>query len=61
MIDIDYEVLPASGDCRAALRDSAAVAHSSSDNNACAKYTVGYGDLAAAFGDGARIFTASLR
>ncbi len=60
LVDIDYEVLPAAGDCRAARADGAPVAHSSSENNECAKYTVGYGDVAAAFAEPARVFQAAL-
>ncbi len=60
LVDIDYEVLGAAGDCRRALDAGAPPAHSSSDGNECAQYTVGYGDVAAAFAEPAHVFGASL-
>ncbi len=41
LVDIDYQALPAAGDCRRVLEAGAAPAHSSSESNECAKYTVG--------------------
>jgi carbon-monoxide dehydrogenase large subunit len=49
LVAIDFEVLPGAADCKAALADGAPLAHSTSPDNVGAKYTVGYGDVDAAF------------
>ncbi len=49
LVAVDFEVLPGAADCKAALADGAPLAHASSPDNVGAKYTVGYGDVDAAF------------
>ncbi len=60
LVEVDYHPLPAAGDCRAALGDGAACAHSSAPTNECASFTVGYGDAAAAFAEAPHVFQAAL-
>ncbi len=49
LVEVDYDILPAASDAKEALAEGAPLAHSASPNNEGAKYTVGYGDLDAAF------------
>jgi len=49
LVEVDYDILPGAADCKSALEDGAPLCHSDSPNNEGAKYTVGYGDLDAAF------------
>ncbi|PPR09875.1 MAG: Caffeine dehydrogenase subunit alpha [Alphaproteobacteria bacterium MarineAlpha11_Bin1] len=49
LIEIEYEVLPGAADCKTSLENDAPLCHTQSLNNEGAKYTVGYGDLDAAF------------
>ncbi len=49
LVEVDYEILPGASDAKAALADGAPLAHAGTPNNEGAKYTVGYGDLDAAF------------
>ncbi len=58
-VAVDYERLDAVSDCRDALRPGAAASHSDADGNECARFTVGYGDVAAAFAGAAHRFAVS--
>ena len=49
LVDVDYEVLPAISDCRAALRPGAPLAHRSKSTNQLIELRQCYGDAAAAF------------
>jgi len=49
LVDVDYEVLPAISDCRAALRPGAPLAHRSKSSNQLIELRQAYGDTAAAF------------
>ena len=49
LVAIDYDVLPAVADCRAAAESSAPRARTEAASNVVASYSVGYGDTAAAF------------
>ena len=60
LVEIDYEVLPAVSDCRDALDDASPHAHLDSGTNECAKFTVAYGDAAAAFADAPHVYRQSL-
>ena len=51
MVEIDYDILPGAADCKAALDGHAPLCHSGSTNNEGAKFTIGYGDVNAAFSD----------
>jgi aerobic carbon-monoxide dehydrogenase large subunit len=59
-VGVDYEVLPASADCRTAIDPGAALAHLGSNDNVAARFPVGYGDVRAAFAGAAHVFTESL-
>lgn len=48
-VEVNYEVLPAAADCRAALQDNAPLVHSDGQHNLAAAFTSGYGDIASAF------------
>jgi carbon-monoxide dehydrogenase large subunit len=60
LVDVDYEVLSAISDCRAALKPTAAKAHSGAPSNECAKFKVGFGDVATAFAGAPHTFKLSL-
>jgi aerobic carbon-monoxide dehydrogenase large subunit len=49
LVDIDYEVLPAISDCRAALRPGAALAHRGKGSNLLIEFRQSYGDIETAF------------
>ena len=49
LVDVDYEVLPAISDCRAALLPGAPVAHRGKSSNLLVELRQAYGDVAAAF------------
>jgi carbon-monoxide dehydrogenase large subunit len=49
LVEIDFEILPGASDCKTALEDGAPLCHAASPNNEGAKFTVGYGDVEAAF------------
>ncbi|MEX2453538.1 MAG: xanthine dehydrogenase family protein molybdopterin-binding subunit [Rhodospirillaceae bacterium] len=49
LVEIDFEILPGAADCKTALVPGAPLAHMGTPNNEGAKYTVGYGDVDAAF------------
>jgi aerobic carbon-monoxide dehydrogenase large subunit len=59
-VEVDYEVLPAAADCRTAIEAAAARAHLGSNDNVAARFTVGYGDIRAAFADAPHVFAESL-
>jgi aerobic carbon-monoxide dehydrogenase large subunit len=48
-VAVDYEVLPAVSDCRAALKPGAPVAHQGRASNLLHEFRQGYGDVAGAF------------
>ena len=48
-VAIDFEILPGAADCKCALENNVPMCHVDSPNNEGAKFTVGYGDIAAAF------------
>ena len=47
LVEVDYEVLPAISDCRAALRPGAPVAHRGKASNLLIEFRQAYGDAAA--------------
>ncbi|HEX4411421.1 MAG TPA: xanthine dehydrogenase family protein molybdopterin-binding subunit [Xanthobacteraceae bacterium] len=49
LIEIDYDVLPAASDCRAALEAGAPPAHSDAKHNLAASFASAYGDIDGAF------------
>jgi len=49
LLGISYELLPAVSDCRVAVRDDAPTAHLEAPDNVAAVFTVGFGDIDAAF------------
>lgn len=49
LVKVDYEPLPGVSDCKDALAEGAPPAHASASGNEAACFTVGYGDVAAAF------------
>ena len=55
-VAVDYDVLPAAGDCRAAIKDDGPRAHSDLASNVIARFPLAYGDVDAAFGNAAHVF-----
>ena len=56
LIDIEYEVLQAVGDCQKALSPGSALAHSDGPDNLLAAFASSYGDVDAAFAGAAHVF-----
>ncbi|HUZ75832.1 MAG TPA: xanthine dehydrogenase family protein molybdopterin-binding subunit [Stellaceae bacterium] len=56
LVAVDYEVLPAVGDCRAALGADAPRAHRTAPHNLAAEFEMGYGDVDRAFAAAAHVF-----
>ena len=61
LVGIDWEVLPASSDSRAALEPGAPLAHSASPDNVAARFVSEYGNADAAFAGAAHKVSASIR
>jgi carbon-monoxide dehydrogenase large subunit len=55
-LNINYEILPPVGDCRAAIAEGAPRAHSELESNVVSTFRLAYGDIDAAFADAARVF-----
>ena len=53
---VNYDLLDAVGDCRDAIKDGAARAHSDLDSNIVAKFASACGNIDAAFTDAAHVF-----
>jgi carbon-monoxide dehydrogenase large subunit len=53
---VDYDMLDAAGDCRDAVKDGAARAHSDLDSNIAAQFPSAYGDVDAAFAGAPHVF-----
>jgi carbon-monoxide dehydrogenase large subunit len=53
---VDYDVLAAAGDCRAAIQDNGPRAHSDLVSNVIARFPLAYGDVDAAFANAAHVF-----
>jgi aerobic carbon-monoxide dehydrogenase large subunit len=60
LVEIDYEPLPAVGDCRAALAPDAPRVHRNAPHNLMSEFDVGYGDVAAAFAGAPHVFREQL-
>ncbi|MDX1484846.1 MAG: xanthine dehydrogenase family protein molybdopterin-binding subunit [Alphaproteobacteria bacterium] len=56
LVMVDYDILPAVADCRAALEDGAPPVHRDGADNLLAELDVGYGDVDAAFANAAHVF-----
>jgi aerobic carbon-monoxide dehydrogenase large subunit len=59
-VEISYDPLPVVSDCRDAVREGAAPAHSFLLHNTAAEIKIGYGDAGAAFGRAAHVFKEEL-
>jgi aerobic carbon-monoxide dehydrogenase large subunit len=55
LVEVQYELLPAVSDCRAALAPGAPLVHSGATDNLVAAYATGYGDIDAAFAAAAHV------
>ena len=55
LVEVQFELLPAVADCRAALAPDAPRVHSGAADNLAAAFTTGYGDVDAAFASAAHI------
>jgi aerobic carbon-monoxide dehydrogenase large subunit len=53
---IHYDVLPAAADCRVAIEEGAASAHSDLDSNIVSTFRLAYGDIDGAFAAAAHVF-----
>ena len=55
-VTVNYDVLAAVADCRAAIKDGAPRAHSDLQSNVAARFPLAYGDIDAAFAGAAHVF-----
>lgn len=53
LVEIDFDILPASADAEAAAQPGSPVAHSDAEHNILAEFNMGYGDTDAAFANAA--------
>ena len=60
LVDVDYDPLPAAADCRAALEPGAPPVHRDAPHNVLAEFSMGYGDVEAAFKGAPHVFSESL-
>ena len=60
LVEIEWEVLPAIADCRAALSDDAPRAHRDAPHNLLAEFSLAYGDVDHAFANAPHVFTDQL-
>jgi carbon-monoxide dehydrogenase large subunit len=56
LVRVDYDVLPAISDCRAALASGAPAVRRELNTNLAASYSVAYGDIGAAFAKATHVF-----
>jgi len=56
MVEVDYEPLQVSGDCREAAKPGSALAHTELQNNIASQFRLGYGNVDAAFASAAYVF-----
>ena len=59
-VRVEYETLPAAGDCKDALVPGAPVAHNGAEDNVGARFTVGFGGVDVAFDRAEHVFGESL-
>ena len=55
-VEVEYEPLPAVGDCRAALDKDSPLVHAGSESNVAARFPIKVGDTDRAFSGAARVF-----
>jgi carbon-monoxide dehydrogenase large subunit len=60
LVAVDYEPLPAVGDCRAALAPGAPPVHRGAAHNLLAEFDMGYGDVAGAFAGAPHVLRESI-
>ncbi|NKB21172.1 MAG: molybdopterin-dependent oxidoreductase [Alphaproteobacteria bacterium] len=60
MVMVDYDILPAVADCRAALEDGAPLAHSTSPHNILAQFDMGYGEVDSVFANAPHVYSESM-
>ncbi|MGZ0247091.1 MAG: hypothetical protein ACKVH1_14240, partial [Alphaproteobacteria bacterium] len=53
LVEIDFDILPASADAETAAKPGSPVAHSDADHNILAEFNMGYGDTDSAFANAA--------
>ena len=60
LVNVDYEILPAIGDARAALEKASPTVHRGAPHNLLAEFDVAYGDVARAFAGAPHVFRETL-
>ncbi|MEX2454915.1 MAG: molybdopterin cofactor-binding domain-containing protein, partial [Rhodospirillaceae bacterium] len=55
LVDVEYDILPASADAEAAAQPGSPLAHADADHNILAEFSMGYGDVDAAFRGAAHV------
>ena len=56
LVDVEYDILPASADAEAAAQAGSPLAHSDAEHNILAQFNMGYGDTDAAFAAAPHVF-----
>ena len=56
LVEVDYEIVPAAADCRAAAREDAPPVRRELKSNVITSYKVAFGDAEAAFANAAHVF-----
>ncbi len=59
LVEVEYDLLPAASDCRAALQAGAPAVHSDGTHNLVADFTSGYGNIESAFARAAHVVEGS--
>ena len=60
MVMVEYDILPAVADCRAALEEGSPLAHSTSPHNILAQFDMGYGDVTSVFESAPHVYSESM-
>ena len=60
IVRVDYDILSAVADCRAALEKGSPLAHLSSPHNVLAQFEIGYGDVESAFAKAPYVFSETI-
>ncbi len=56
LVEVDYDILPASADAEEAARPGSPLAHSDAEHNILAEFNMGYGDTESAFATAPHVF-----
>ena len=61
LVEIDFDILPASADAERAVEPGAPLAHADAEHNILAEFSMGYGDVESCFRDAPHVFADTFR